>query len=108
MPAPVFFAGGKSPLVTCRVACACESTYHDDNLARAPVGNVLRQRIQRARLERLRRRIWIHDSRLVLPHSASFAFAFTLSFSSALAPRLVLLRLLAVGFALASYGEAGE
>jgi len=74
--------------------------------------DVLRESVYSARLECLRRRIRVNYSRLVLSHPAVFASAFAFAFAFAtflpVAPRLILLRLLAVGFVFSSYFEDSE
>jgi hypothetical protein len=83
-------------------------TYHDDNLLSASILDILRESINGARLECSRRRIWVDNSRLVLSHFAALAFAFAFATFLSVAPRPVLLRLLAVGFVLSSYVEERE
>jgi hypothetical protein len=83
-------------------------TYHDYDLLRPSIFDVLRQSLYRPRLQCLWRRIWVDYARLFVAHlgvsSFAFAFAFTLSATLfSLAPRLVLRQLLAMRLVFSAY-----
>lgn len=89
-------------------------SYHDDNVLRAAVLDVLGQRLKRPRRQRQRRRVLADHVRLFVAHIGvpafasrfAFAFAFTPSFLRR-APGLVLARLLAVRLVFSPYFERG-
>lgn len=70
--------------------------------------DILRESVYSARLECLRRRIWIDYSRLVLSHLAVLASAFAFATFLPVAPRPILLRLLAMGLVFSSYFEDSQ
>ena len=84
--------------------------YHDHDLLRPPMFDILREGLQRTRLERLRWRTRVYHPRLVLPHLAASAFAFCFPFAAFLgvAPRPFLLRLLAMAFVFSTYVGSKE
>jgi hypothetical protein len=100
MPAPVWLQISMLRERECALRCA----YHDHDAPGPPLLDVLGDRLQRAALQRLRRRLLVHHARLVLAHLAVPAsLASVLVAAALLRASVAVRRLPAVGFVPAAY-----